>query len=112
MSTASATSSHSVRGAWPPFKAAIDSAANATSSPWGMKITFVTENTSTSAKAIIVDRAVDDAVLPEQQGYLQIHIFAPSHRSGTLFARTNASEPGAADPALPVRWRSPLGGGA
>ncbi len=49
---ASATSSHSVAGTRPAVSAAIDSAPNATSSPCGMKITRVTENTSTRAKAI------------------------------------------------------------
>ena len=49
---ASATSSHSVPGTLPAPRAAIDSAPKATSSPCGMKITRVTENTSTRASAI------------------------------------------------------------
>ncbi|MNT60627.1 hypothetical protein D3C72_1982190 [compost metagenome] len=50
--TPSATSSHSVAGVRPPCSAAIESAPKATNSPCGMKITRVTENTSTSASAI------------------------------------------------------------
>ena len=49
---ASASSSHSVEGARPPCSAAMESAPKATNSPCGMKITRVTENTSTSASAI------------------------------------------------------------
>ena len=48
--------------------AASVSAPKATNSPCGMKITRVTENTSTSASASKrVDRAVDDAVLRQHQ---------------------------------------------
>ena len=49
---ASASSSHSVAGTFPACSMAIDSAPKATNSPCGMKMTRVTENTSTRASAI------------------------------------------------------------
>jgi hypothetical protein len=50
--TASASSNHSVAGTRPACSIAIESAPKATNSPWGMKMTRVTENTSTRASAI------------------------------------------------------------
>ena len=49
---ASPTRSHSVDGMRPPCIMAMVRAPKATNSPWGMKITRVTEKTSTSASAI------------------------------------------------------------
>ena len=49
---ASASSSHRVVGTRPACIMAMVSAPKATNSPWGMKITRVTEKTSTSASAI------------------------------------------------------------
>ena len=50
--TASASNSHRVGGMRPTCIAAIDNAPNATSSPCGIKMTRVTEKTSTRATAI------------------------------------------------------------
>lgn len=49
---ASASNSHRVAGARPACSMAIVNAPKATNSPCGMKITRVTENTSTNASAI------------------------------------------------------------
>jgi len=46
-------SSHRTAGVRPAVSAAIESAANATSSPCGMKMMRVTENTSTMASAVV-----------------------------------------------------------
>ena len=51
-STPAPRSSQIVPGTFPAWKLASVSAPKATNSPWGIKITRVTANTSTSASAI------------------------------------------------------------